>query len=113
MKLRGGSFNVRYNKIPVKSQELPRIKTQMPPSVYIPPGHTLILYDPDAPGGTYIHWLVGKKTYLSYKPPSPPKGIHRYIFKLVEGEPLYIPERVGNPDIIPGRVKGSVMFYSR
>lgn len=61
----------------------------------------LIYDDPDAPRGTFTHWLVWnippttkeieenqfiqglndfKKT--SYGPPCPPSGIHRYIFKL-------------------------------
>ena len=43
--------------------------------------YTLILYDPDAVGGTHIHWLVinildrninNGKTILPYKGPAPP-----------------------------------------
>lgn len=66
---------------------------------------TLILHDPDAPGGDFVHWLVwnippevteiaegqvpthasqgmtsfGKPTYGG---PCPPSGTHRYIFTL-------------------------------
>ncbi len=64
----------------------------------------LIMDDPDAPGGTFVHWVVwniptdtekiergtepegrygtssfGKKTYGG---PCPPSGTHRYYFKL-------------------------------
>jgi Raf kinase inhibitor-like YbhB/YbcL family protein len=62
----------------------------------------LIVDDPDAPGGTWVHWVVynipvieqidegsspgeqgmndfGKKDYGG---PSPPSGTHRYFFKL-------------------------------
>ena len=65
----------------------------------------LILKDPDAPMGTFIHWVVwnipsktreiaenylpteavlGKNTIgkTSYIPPAPPSGTHRYIFEL-------------------------------
>ncbi|MGC1241455.1 MAG: YbhB/YbcL family Raf kinase inhibitor-like protein [Chryseosolibacter sp.] len=63
---------------------------------------TLIVEDPDAPGGTWLHWLVwnipvthhlrekevpgdqgindfGRKTYGG---PCPPSGTHRYFFKI-------------------------------
>lgn len=62
----------------------------------------LILEDPDAPSGTFVHWLVynipvdnrieedcvpgtqGVNTYgkRAYGGPCPPSGTHRYIFKL-------------------------------
>lgn len=71
----------------------------------IPPGAktlALIMDDPDAPGGTYVHWVMfnipptdkiaengapgtqgvsdyGKQTYGG---PCPPSGTHRYFFKL-------------------------------
>jgi Raf kinase inhibitor-like YbhB/YbcL family protein len=60
----------------------------------------MVVEDPDAPGGTYVHWLVwnispdpeiaenanpgisgtnsGEKT--GYHPPCPPEGMHRYYF---------------------------------
>ena len=65
---------------------------------------TLIVDDPDAPSGTFDHWIVwnmsattlhlsegeilpfqGKNSYgkLGYKGPCPPPGkVHRYFFKL-------------------------------
>jgi Raf kinase inhibitor-like YbhB/YbcL family protein len=65
----------------------------------------LIMDDPDAPGGTWVHWLVwnippetgafdqnhvpegalhGKNSWgrPGYRGPCPPSGTHRYFFKL-------------------------------
>ena len=62
----------------------------------------LIMDDPDAPGGTFDHWIVwnipvqphiqensipgqeGKNSYgvLHYKGPCPPSGTHWYFFKI-------------------------------
>lgn len=62
----------------------------------------LILEDPDAPGGTWVHWLVynipvaigiggdsvpgtqGRNDYgvTDYRGPCPPAGTHRYVFTL-------------------------------
>lgn len=71
---------------------------------------TLIFDDPDAPSGTFVHWIIfnlpsdirglpehvmgrelmndgskhGLNTYglVGYNGPCPPKGTHRYFFKL-------------------------------
>lgn len=66
----------------------------------------LILEDPDAPGGTFIHWLLydmspatlvvpenempttgkaGTNDFgqLGYGGPCPPSGTHRYVFRLL------------------------------
>jgi len=62
----------------------------------------LIVDDPDAPGGDFVHWVVfdipivsrieensvpGKQGVnslgkLDYVSPCPPKGVHRYFFKI-------------------------------
>jgi len=64
----------------------------------------LVVDDPDAPGGTWDHWVVwnippataaiaegaeptgvaGKNDFdvLGYRGPCPPSGTHRYVFKL-------------------------------
>ena len=57
----------------------------------------LIMYDPDAPSGTHIHWVVVNisgtglnldsrgTTVCDYKGPAPPPGKpHRYIFLLYQ-----------------------------
>lgn len=74
-----------------ETQVEPGIKlTTNPNKLYI-----LILYDPDAVGGIYIHWLKTNVTnndiktgnvIIPYKGPAPPPktGKHRYIFNLYE-----------------------------
>ncbi|MEJ2270942.1 MAG: YbhB/YbcL family Raf kinase inhibitor-like protein [Candidatus Bathyarchaeota archaeon] len=62
----------------------------------------LVVHDPDAPGGNFIHWLVwnisvhgeiaensipgieGRNSSgkIHYSSPCPPSGTHRYIFKV-------------------------------
>ena len=67
------------------------------------------MYDPDAVGGTYIHWLKVNITnndintgniIISYKGPSPPPktGIHHYIFE------LYKQDRENNSEKITERL---------
>ena len=57
--------------------------------------YTLIMTDPNAVGGNYIHWLIvniddsnlnNGKPLLQYKGPAPPQGsgMHNYIFLLYE-----------------------------
>lgn len=57
--------------------------------------YTLIMHDPNAVKGNFIHWIVTNihgndfitgKDLLTYRGPSPPKGtkIHNYIFLLYE-----------------------------
>lgn len=130
----GNSLNIRYGSIHVAGQRLNSSLTQtapsvsigkankqpslgrqgLPNSVNVPEGHTLIMYDPDAPAGTWLHWLKGaQEEFWPYQPPSPPSGTHRYIFRLVEGEPVKSAIKQSGIDpkvILPGNVKGEVMF---
>jgi phosphatidylethanolamine-binding protein (PEBP) family uncharacterized protein len=57
--------------------------------------YTLLMYDPDAPAGNHLHWIVINipgsninhgNTLLEYMGPAPPKGsgTHKYIFLLLE-----------------------------
>ncbi len=57
--------------------------------------YTLVVYDPDAINGTYIHWtktnitnndIKTGNTIIPYKGPAPPPktGKHRYIFHLYQ-----------------------------
>jgi phosphatidylethanolamine-binding protein (PEBP) family uncharacterized protein len=41
--------------------------------------------DPDAPGGTFVHWItVGARTELPYRGMCPPPGkAHRYVFEVL------------------------------
>jgi phosphatidylethanolamine-binding protein (PEBP) family uncharacterized protein len=73
-----------------KAQEEPKIKI----GENVPESSTLIMYDPKAVGGTYLHWIVQdyfsssekKKIILPYQGPAPPKGtgVHDYIFSLFD-----------------------------
>jgi len=76
---------------PMQSHLEPKIEyTATPTALY-----TLIMYDPDAVVGNYVHWAVinipggnvsNGQALLNYKGPAPPQGsgIHRYIFLIFE-----------------------------
>lgn len=101
-----------------------------------PPGTTsfaLIVDDPDAPMGTWVHWVVwnipadcrqipegglpagavgGRNSWgrNGYGGPSPPSGTHRYFFKLyaVDGQ-LQLPkstDKAGLIEALEGKVLG-------
>jgi len=90
------------NKKIINNQFLSTNKTQDEPTLIFHFSqkllYTLIMYDPDAVNGTFIHWLVTNiksgihsgDTILSYKGPSPPPKTskHRYIFELWEQTPI-------------------------
>lgn len=87
----------------------------------------LIVDDPDAPGGTFVHWVAynlsadsqqlpeavlnqnfkggaqGKSSFgkLGYGGPCPPKGTHRYFFKLYA-----LDQKLG---LEPGKTKEQVL----
>ncbi len=82
---------------------------------------TLIVDDPDAPGGTFTHWVVfnippdktliakdsvpgiqGKNDFdkTEYMGPCPPSGTHRYMFKLYAlSEELDLQEGVSRNEV--------------
>jgi Raf kinase inhibitor-like YbhB/YbcL family protein len=94
----GVSPPLRWTEVPPRTKEL-----------------VVILEDPDAPGGTFLHWMVrgveptsgglpegaqGLKTAQNsagkkgYAPPCPPPGAapHHYVFRVLAlGEPLVAP----------------------
>ena len=84
-------FIVLYNGKNVKGDiPLTHATTFKKPTIHIPEGHYVIMYDMDAPNPSFIHWVVDSKNeYLSYYPPSPPSGTHRYFFRLVKVTPSF------------------------
>ena len=92
-------MNILYGKRLVTKQFLSPKETSVEPSVSFPADtnklYILVMYDPDAVVGNYIHWLVtnipgsninGGKNIFEYNGPAPPKnsGTHHYIFKIYE-----------------------------
>jgi len=91
---RGGQNElcVKYNSVCIQGQQMNKHITQRMPHIYFPETneyYTLIMWDPDAPHPSYLHWLVCnihnssnilKNTIVSYLPPAPPSGTHRYFF---------------------------------
>jgi len=92
-------MNIIYNKNKnVEGQFIKTLDSQTKPIVNLfgldnKKKYILIMYDPDAVGGNFIHWIVTQipgnyfdKGYpiLDYYNPHPPKGsgLHRYIFSL-------------------------------
>lgn len=70
--------------------------------------YTLIIWDPDAPNPSFLHWLVvnipedqvqNGEVIVDYQPPTPPSGTHRYYVGLYK-QPMTLnlgatPERSG------------------
>jgi phosphatidylethanolamine-binding protein (PEBP) family uncharacterized protein len=93
-------MEVFYNGKLLKDNKFLRVyETQTEPHITlnVDPNklYTLVLYDPDAVGGTYIHWIKANITnndmrtgniIIPYKGPAPPPktGKHHYIFNLYE-----------------------------
>ena len=53
--------------------------------------YVLIMWDPDAPQSSWVHWIVlykknknklEKTDILEYQGPNPPSGTHHYFFSL-------------------------------
>lgn len=91
-------MEVYFNKKSMKDGEFLKVsESQIEPKIKLNVNlnnfYTLILYDPDAVSGTYIHWVIINITsndiktgniIIPYKGPTPPpkSGKHRYIFGL-------------------------------
>ena len=99
---------------------------------------SLLMEDPDAPGGTWLHWLVfdlppeadipegaaglgvpGVNSWrrIGYGGPCPPSGIHRYLFRVYAlDDTLRLPERSTRrevEDAMEGRVLGEAALLAR
>ena len=95
-------MEINYNNIYVSNQLLTPKQTQNKPVVSLTrlnteKKYTLVMYDPNAVNGNFIHWIVtdifnnnfnSGKELLKYKGPAPPKGtnVHNYIFSLYENK---------------------------
>jgi len=83
------NVKISYKNILVNDNYIEINQTIKEPRVYlenIRSPYTIIMYDPDAPDGNYIHWLiVNNEKKIPYTPPNPPKNeIHNYIFRLYD-----------------------------
>ena len=125
MKLFYNGKNIKDNEFikvsESQTEPLVNLNLELEPNNY----YTLIMYDPDAVGGTYIHWLKVNITnndintgniIISYKGPSPPPkiGIHHYIFELYKqnGENNFekIPERLISLNELKNYLKISILI---
>lgn len=90
---RGGSqtFLLKHTPIEKGDATTPKVYYKAEPQELF----TLVLYDPDAPVGTYLHWLMVNiqgnsletgHELVSYMPPAPPAGTgaHRYFLVLLK-----------------------------
>lgn len=88
-KQRGGSFQVRFGgKIIQNPLSVKNFPKNIPQVNFKGLGlYTVIMWDPDAPASSWLHWLVVNaeegdvkrgEELLSYAPPTPPSGTHTY-----------------------------------
>ena len=92
-------FEVLYKTFKVRSQTVDKEKTAYEPQVFFEgepwKQYVLLMVDPDAPAGVWLHWLVSNipgntpeihegDFVQGYAPPNPPSGTHRYFFILYE-----------------------------
>ena len=89
------TYSVAYKGKNINGSERPRANTLTKPNVrYSRPSQdfsTLLIWDPDAPAKSWVHWLIVNipgsqisqgQEILRYEPPTPPSGIHRYFVTL-------------------------------
>lgn len=92
-------LNVFYNDVKANTQTLTKQQTMNKPRILFKGVqgklYTLLMSDPDAPAKSWLHWLITNISgsipdilegdeIISYAPPTPPSGTHRYIFTLYE-----------------------------
>ncbi len=89
------NYHVSYKGKNIQGNLRPRNNTLTAPNIrYTKPDQefsTLLIWDPDAPAKSYVHWLIvnipgsqisAGQEIIDYKPPTPPSGIHRYFVTL-------------------------------
>jgi phosphatidylethanolamine-binding protein (PEBP) family uncharacterized protein len=116
-------MEVIYNNKLISNNEFLKVsETQVKPEIKlsydIRKTYLLIMYDPDAVSGTYIHWVISNIKnnninegieLITYKGPAPPPktGKHHYIFELFEQNLLNlqsIQDRVINIDYLKNKL---------
>ena len=106
------SYSVQFSGKEAANNLRPRANTLKAPHVTYSSSqnelYTLVIWDPDAPNPSFLHWLVvnipedqvqNGETIVEYMPPTPPSGTHRYYVGLYR-QPMTIqlsaePERAG------------------
>ena len=111
-KQKGGAFSVQFQGKEAMGNVRPQNQTLEQPIVQWNAKsnglYAILMWDPDAPAPSWIHWFVVNipgaqlsegETLLSYKPPTPPSGTHRYyvtVFQQPQHLTIYIPGERGN-----------------
>lgn len=109
---RGGVFSVQFQGKEAKGNLRAQSETQVQPIVSWTQDpdtlYTVLMWDPDAPAASWIHLMVVNtpssnmtqgQTLLSYTPPTPPSGIHRYfvtVYKQPQKLSISAPAERGN-----------------
>ena len=122
-------MEVFYNEKLMKDGEFLKVsETQKEPKIKIYVNkndlYTLILFDPDAVGGTHIHWSVINITnndiktgniIIPYKGPAPPPGTgkHRYIFGLYKQDREIFSEPLNERQIEIDNLKNKLNLYEK
>ena len=94
-KQKGGGFSVQFQGKEARGNLRPREETLQQPTFHWNANpdtlYTVLMWDPDAPASSWIHLLVINiptsdlsqgQTVISYTPPTPPSGTHRYFVTL-------------------------------
>lgn len=91
-------FQIFYDSIQVRGQQLSQTQTKDPPRIVFKPKkdkyYTIMLYDLHSPKPAYLHYMAVNITdprsiipIVSYQPPAPPSNdthYHVYLFELYE-----------------------------
>jgi len=112
---KGGTISVYFQGKEAKGNVKPRNQTLFLPMISwtIAPEtlYTILIWDPDAPSPSYIHFLATNlrssnlstgQTLLSYEPPTPPSGVHRYYTTVYRQKQLInvpVPSQRANFDV--------------